>query len=358
MKLPAFRRLCVIAVMVPALLVISPVHGRQYFFPGPDTHKYAVILGGAAANETYRDQFRLWSLKLHEILVRDFAYPADHITLLLGRGDSGAPIIAGPCRRNTILDAMGRLRKTVQPGDQITIFFIGHGTSDGQAAKFVLVGPDITGAEFAKILEDFSNQDIAVVNATSSSHPFCTALSAPGRVIVCATRSAAERYDTIFARFLLEALENHAADRDKNRRVSLFEAFLYVRENVKSWYTEQDRLPSEHPTLGDNGDGRFHTDPDPARNEGRLAQIADVDTLAAFLPEVVQVGPASETLRRLTARVQALERSVILLRHQKSEIPDQDYRLQLETLLIDLARSSRQLRVLTANQHQYYPMDK
>ena len=101
-----------------------------------------------------------------------------------------------------------------------------------------------------------------------------------------------------------------------------------------------------------------HTDPDPARNEGRLAQIAEVDTLAAFVPEVAQAGPASETLRRLTARVQTLERSVILLRHQKSEIPDQDYRLQLETLLIDLARSSRQLRVLIANQHQYYPMDK
>ncbi len=358
MKLPPIRKLCLIAAMVPALLFNLPAHSREYFLPGPDTHKYAVILGGAAANETYRDQFRQWSFKLHEILVRDYAYPPDHITLLLGRGDSEASIIAGPCRHNAILDAMGRLRKTVQPGDQIIIFFLGHGTSDDQAAKFVLVGPDITGAEFAKILEDFSNQDIAVVNTTSSSHPFCTAISAPGRVVVCATRSAAERYDTIFARFLLEALENHAADRDKNRRVSLFEAFLYVREKVKTWYTDQDRLPSEHPTLADNGDGRLHTDPDPARNEGRLAQIADVDTLAAFLPESAHAGPASETLRRLTARVQALERSVILLRHQKVEMPAQDYRQQLETLLIDLARSSRQLRVLRADPHQSYPMDE
>ena len=358
MKAPAIRRLILFVAMVPVLLANSPIHSREYFLPRPDMQKYAVILGGAAANETYRAQFRQWSLKLHEILVRDYGYPPDNITLLLDRGDSGMSMIDGPCRLNSVMEAMGQLRKTVQPGDQINIFFIGHGTSDDQAAKFVLVGPDITGAEFAKILEEFSNQDIVVMNTTSSSHPFCAALSAPGRVVVCATRSAAERYDTIFARFLLEALENHAADRDKNRRVSPFEAFLYVRENIKTWYTDQDRLPSEHPTLGDNGDGRFHTDPDPARNEGRLAQIADFDTLAVSFSETGPGGGASEALRKQTAKVQALERSVILLRHQKSEMPDQDYRHQLETLLIDLARSSRQLRILRADQHQYYPMDE
>jgi len=220
------------------------------------------------------------------------------------------------------------------------------------------VGPDITGAEFAEILEGFSDQDIAVVNTTSSSHPFCTALSATGRVIVCATRSAAERYDTIFARFLLEALESHAADRDKNRRVSLFETFLYVREKVKTWYTDQDRLPSEHPTLDDNGDGRFHTDPDPARDEGGLAQIADVDTLAAFLPEAVAGGPAAEPLRKLTAQVQALERSVILLRNQKAEMSAKDYWQQLETFLIELARSTRQLKYLRADLQKEYALEE
>jgi anaerobic selenocysteine-containing dehydrogenase len=37
------------------------------------------------------------------------------------------------------------------------------------------------------------------VNTTSSSFPFCKALTGPGRVIVSATRSRAEKYDTIFA---------------------------------------------------------------------------------------------------------------------------------------------------------------
>ena len=48
----------------------------------------------------------------------------------------------------------------------------------------------------------------------------------------------------------------------------------------------------------------------------------EVDTLSTFLPQTIADGPALETLRNLTARVRALERSIILLRHQKSEMSD------------------------------------
>jgi hypothetical protein len=344
-----------IPAVILALASAEDAQSREYFLTGTLTQKYAVILGGAAADERYRDQFRQWTQKLHEILVRDYGYPPDHITLLLGRGDPAVSNIAGPCRQETVLEAMGKLRQKVRPGDQISVFFIGHGTSDDQAAKFVMKGPDLTAVRFAEILAGFSDQDIAVVNATASSHPFCAALAAPGRVIVCATRSAAERYDTVFAQFLLQALERHNADRDKNRRVSLFEIFLYVREKVKEWYSEQDRLPSEHPTLDDTGDGHLITDPDPIRGEGRLAQIAEIDSLGAILPNAVASGPDAEALRELTARVHGLERSVILLRTQKAEMSQEDYRDQLETLLIDLARSTRRLDVLQARLKSEYP---
>ncbi len=358
MRAPSIRRLCLILAMALALLPIGEVHCREYFLPKPNARKFVVILGGAAVNETYQARFRQWALKLQEILVQDYGYPADHITLLLDDGDAGTSTIAGPCRRTTILATMERLRDNVQAADQVTIFFIGHGTSDDQDAKFVIPGPDISGIDFAKILDGFSDQDLVVVNTTSSSHPFCSALSAPGRVIVCATRSAAERYDTIFARFLLEALEGHAADRDKNRRVSLLETFLFVKQKVAAWYTDQDRLPTEHPTLDDDGDGRLQTEPDPDRDDGALAQIADIDTLETFLPEAVAEGPAFETLRKLTARVRSLERSVILLRRQQSEMSDLDYRQQLETLLIDLARSSRRMRFLRADLQKVYSLDE
>jgi len=349
MKVSAIRMLPLIPAMILALFANARAESREYFLTQADTQKYAVILGGIGADDQYQSQFRQWTVKLHEILVADYGYPPDHIALLLGRGDAATPEIAGNCRRETIVATMEQLRLKVQPGDQITIFLIGHGTSDDRDAKFVIPGPDISGAKFAEVLQNFTDQDIAVVNTTASSRPFCTALSAPGRVIVCATRSAAERYDTIFARFLLEGLENHAADRDKNRRVSLFEIFLYGREKVKSWYTDQGRLPSEHPTLDENGDGSFDTDPNSVPDEGGLAQIAEIDTLAALMPEAVAGGPAAETLRKLTARVRALERSVILLRNHKAEMSEMNYRQQLETLLIDLARSTRRLKSFRAD---------
>lgn len=344
MRALAFQVLCVCLITLLAPFENAKAQIRDYFLTRPDTHKYAVIFGGAAAGAKYEQRFRQWSLNLYEILTRDYGYAPDHIILLLGRGDPAELKIAGPCRLETMLETMAALQKKVRPGDQLSIFFIGHGTSDAQQAKFVIVGPDITGAKFAEVLTAFSDQDVIVVNTTGSSQPFCSALSAPGRVIVCATRTAAERYDTIFPQFVLEALDNHAADRDKNRRVSVFEVFYYAREKVKRWYTDQDRLPSEHPTLDDNGDGLFHADPDPVKEEGRLAQIAYVDTLSAYLPEAVAAGPEFETVRELTAGVQALERSVLLLRSRKAAIPEKDYWQQMEPLLIDLARTTRRLK--------------
>ena len=339
-----FLYICLVAVLLPIGEMQAQM--REHFLPGSTTEKYAVIFGGAAAGKKYEERFRAWSLQLHEILTVDYGYRPDQITLLLGHGDSEEPRISGPCRRETILETMTSLEKRVQPGDQVSFFFIGHGTSDSENAKFVIVGPDITGDVFADLLNGFSDQDIIVVNTTSSSYPFCTALSASGRVVICATRTDAERYDTVFPHFFILALDDHAGDRDKNRRLSMFEAFLFAREKVKDWYTEQDRLPSEHPTLDDDGDGRFSTDPDPTKGEGRMAQIAYLDTLAASSPEIMTGSPEFDALRKLTARIQEIERSVFLLRNQKDELAVEEYRQQIEVLLIDLARTSLKLKTL------------
>jgi hypothetical protein len=76
-----------------------------------------------------------------------------------------------------------------------------------------------------------------------------------------------------------------------------------------------------------------------------LVQIAYLDTLTASLPETM-AGQEPDTLRRLIAKTQELERSVFLLRHQKAAMPADAYKQQMETLLIDLARTTRTLRLL------------
>jgi len=317
---------------------------RDYFLPKPTMHNYAVILGGAAAEKKYGDQIRHWALQLHDILAVDYGYRPEHIILLMGQVEPDDVRISGPCRREVIQDKIQALRKVLQPGDRIFFFLLGHGTADENAAKFVILGPDITGQGFAAILGTLPQQDVVVVNTTSTSFPFSHALSGPGRVIISATRSRAEKYNTIFAEYFIAALDKHTGDRDKNRRVSMWEAFLFAGRRVEKWYTDQNRIPTEHAVLDDNGDGFFSSEPDPAKSDGRLAQIAYLDPLPAERNLEYPPGVDVSLVNDLTAKIRELERSVFLLRNRKAELPQAAYQEQMETLLIEIARGSRKLR--------------
>ena len=360
---PRLKLICITGFLVAFVYASSSsksaftfAQQRDYFQPTPSTQKYAVLLGGAAVERKYEEQFRHWILQLHDILHTEYRYASDHIFTLLGKGDSAEPRITGPCRQETIRETLQKLANQVQPGDQILFFMVGHGTSDSDnsratVAKFNIVGPDFTGMEFSELLNVFTNQDIIVINTTNTSYPFSLSISAQGRIVISATRSSAEKFDTIFAQFFIEALYNHAGDYDKNTRLSIWEAFQYAQKRTQKWYEEQDRLSTEHATLDDNGDGLFNTDPDPTTNDGRLAQVATFDLLTALLPETLIAQLTSrevEIAKKLMARMLELERSVLLLRNRKSEMLKAEYWQQLEILLIDLARTTRQFRLFNA----------
>ncbi|MDJ0783297.1 MAG: hypothetical protein QNJ22_15075 [Desulfosarcinaceae bacterium] len=326
--------------------VAASAQSRDYFLPTPATRTYMVILAGASPEKAYGDQIRRWCFQLYTILTEDYGYRRDHIILLMNRStDSEDGRISGASRRDILYEKMEALRDALHPGDQLFFFLIGHGTSDAADAKFVLSGPDISGREFAVMLRHFSAQDIVVVNAASSSLPFCKALIGPGRVLVSATRSRAEKYNTIFAQYFIAALDDHAGDRDKNRRVSIWEAFHFAATKVKGWYADQNRIPTEHAALEDNGDGIFSLDPGPGQADGRLAQVAYIDPLVTA-PAALPPGDAGSALT-LNAKIRELERSVLLLRHRKADLPAQAYQQEMEQLLIELARTSRQLRQMS-----------
>lgn len=314
-----------------------------FFRNDPGAGKYAVIITGAAASDEIAERFSQWSLALHDILGRDYGYGSDAITLLLGDGAGGErpnPRIDGSSRREDIESALAELAGQVRGGDQVTFILIGHGSSLGEEAKFNIVGPDITGPEFAVMLEQFNQQNVVVINTTSASFGFSAALSARGRVIVSATRTPAERYDPVFGGYLVAALDRKAGDRDKNSRVSVLEAFMYASQSAQAWYRDQGRLPTERAVLDDNGDGVFSIDPTPGAADGGLAEIAYLDTFSAVEEK------SSPQARQLLAEMQDLERSVFLLRGQKADHLEAEYWSRMETLLIDLARKTEQYNEL------------
>lgn len=308
-----------------------------FFLNDPGANKYALIITGAAASDEIEARFWQWSASLHDILSRDYGYSQEHISLLFG---DGGPVdgrdfrIDGSSRRADIESALQGLSERLQPGDQLSIILIGHGSSSDAFAKFNIVGPDITGTEFAVLLEDFNQQDLIIVNSISAGYEFSTALSARGRVVLSATRSRAERYDPMFARYFIEALDERKGDRDKNQRVSVLEAYLYASQSVLAWYSEQGRLPTERAVLDDNGDGIFSLEPGIGAADGSLAEIAYFDSNGATQQK------SSPAALALQTQMQDIERSIFLLRGQKANYLEEDYWQQLEALLIELARNT------------------
>lgn len=309
----------------------------DFFRDSPDSTKYAVILAGPTVGDENKATFRQRAFSLHDILARDYGYSSDTITLLFDKGasqDPGGGRIDGACDLEGIQQQFAHLQSITKAGDQITIFLIGHGSGAAEEAKFNIVGPDITGVQFAEILDGFDRQDVVVVNTTSASFGFSASLSREGRVIISATRSAAEKYDPIFSRYFIEALDNRNGDRDKNNRVSMLEAFNYAKSNVEEFYEQQGRLASEHAGLDDNGDALFSLNPTITDADGRLAEIAYIDTL------IDDSAGLSEAAVRLKGRMQELERSVFILRGRKADFLEADYWQQMEVLLVDLARAT------------------
>lgn len=315
----------------------------DYFLDGPDTNKYAVIITGPTVDDENESRFRQWALSLHDILARDYGYGRRTLTLLYADGElegSGSDRVDGAANREGIVEHLSMLAAQVKTGDQITLFLIGHGSGAEEEAKFNIVGPDFTGAEFGELLDQFSEQDMVIVNTTSASYGFSSALSGEGRVVISSTRSSSEKYDPIFSGFFIEALDSRNGDRDKNNRVSMLEAFNYAKGSVDQWYAEQGRLSAEHAGLDDNGDSLFSLNPTTEEVDGRLAEIAYIDTL-----QDNNEGLSVEALA-LKSRMQDLERSVFILRGRKGDFLEQDYWQQMEELLVALARTTGQFNDL------------
>src|SRR6185295_9194672 len=94
-----------------------------------------------------------------------------------------------------------------------------------------------------------------VVNTTSCSGAFLAALQAENRVLISATKSGTERNATVFARYWLAALQDAAADTDKNETITAKEAFQFAEQKTKAFYETQKRLATEHPQLWEGNQG-------------------------------------------------------------------------------------------------------
>jgi hypothetical protein len=235
-------------------------------------------------------------------------------------------------------NVLAGIAKEAKLGDAFVLMLIGHGSYDGVDYKINLPGPDLSAIELATLLDRIPAGRQLVVNMTSASGGSRAALEKPNRAVITATKSGSEKNATIFARYWVEALRDPAADTDKNETVSALEAFVYAEQKTSQFYETQKRLATEHPTLEDTGQSDGTRKPSPENGEGRVAsQIAmlhiGATKAAANTPEK----------KALLAHREELEQQIDTLKYQKAATPPDEYKKQLEALLLELAKTQAEL---------------
>lgn len=298
--------------------------------------KYAVIITGASGGEGYAKKYDAWRRSLATTLGGRLGYDADHVVLLAEREGDGEL----RATRENVQRVFADLRKRLAAGDQLLVVLIGHGTSldgpEGDDAKYNLVGPDLSATEWAELLKPLPGR-LVFVNTTGGSYPFLRKLARRGRIVLTATDSAAQRFDTVFPEYFVNAFADHAADTDKNGKVSIWEAFGFATAGVRRWFDQHGQLPTERPLLDDTGAG-----------VGREAEIPGPDgalARATYL-EADPISPrqTDAAVTALLKRRAGLEASLERLRDQKATLPADQYDAALEKLLLEIAQIEAQLR--------------
>lgn len=312
---------------VAALLTLSLLFAAQ----ASAEERWALVLSGASGGPKYAQQMNEWRTTLGSALVDRYGFTPDKVRVFVDEtiktGEQGTA--------ENVRKALGELRKQLTRDDVLLIILLGHGTSDGDSAKFNLVGPDLTAADWAGLLNGLPGR-LVVINTTAASFPFLERLSGQNRIVITATDSAAQKYATVFPEYFAKAMREASSDLDKNGRTSVFEVFAATSVAVKQHYEQRGQLTTERALMDDNGDG-VGRESDAPGPDGALARLLYLDAetpAAANNPE----------LAGLIRRRRALEAEAEALKLKKSVMPGPAWEVEYEKLMIELAKVSREIR--------------
>ena len=297
---------------------------------------FLLIVVGLAGDPEHGKTFHAWGNAMAAASER-LGVASENLVYLVDEPGEDDRKVSGKSTRDEVTKALERFATQAGPDDLVFITLIGHGSFDGRAAKFNMPGPDMGPAEFAPLLAKLKSRQVVFVNTASASGPFVEGLAGPGRTIVTATRNGAEHFATLFGGFFVDALGSETADADKNRRVSVLEAFLYAKAETAKAYEKEGLLSTEHALLADS-DKEGSQDPSPTGKNGKVAAVLSLGTVGK------DDLPTDPKLRALHLERRELERRVEALRLLKESMPPARYAGELEKLVTALALKTREIR--------------
>ena len=315
-------RVQVLRVLTLVLLVVAPAAASE---------RYALIVSGANGEASYGDQYGQWRQSTVTALLEKLAFNESNVMTLFDGGDANHTSTAAGVRR-----AIDTLRAKMRADDVLLVLLIGHGSFDGTEAKFNLVGPDLSSVEWGALLKPLPGQ-IVIVDTTAASFPFLEHLAGPRRIVITATDSVLQRFDTIFPEYFVRALTDAAADIDKNGRISVWEAFTAASMGVRRYYTQRGQLATERALIDDNGDGV-------GREAGGDGTDGSASSRLYFDPDVPGAAPTDEELLTLLQKRASLQIDADELKQRRALMTPDEYDKEFERLMIALATVSRDIR--------------
>jgi hypothetical protein len=299
-------------------------------------NRYALIVSGATGGPEYVTQYTRWSSDLARTFVDVLRFEPARVTVLSETGQPESAATPSAATAENVRRTLASIRDRMTRDDLLIVVLIGHGTFDGIDAKFNLVGPDLESAEWSALLRPVPGR-VVVVNTTSASFPFLERLAAARRIVITATDSSAQRFDTVFPEYFIRALTEPAADIDKNGRISIWETFAAASGNVRRHYQQRGQLSTERALLDDTGDGIGREVGDPG-DDGSHASRTYLDAAPPG------AAPTDEVLLKLLQRRAVLEGDVEDLRIRKTFLPPAEYAKEFERIMIELAKVSHDIR--------------
>jgi hypothetical protein len=298
---------------------------------------FLLIVVGLAGDPEHGKTFHTWGTNLAQASEK-LGVASENLAFLVDAPAEGDQKVTGRATKDEVAKALQGFGARASANDVVFVVLIGHGSYDGRSAKFNMPGPDMTAADFNALLAKLPTKQIVFVNTASASGPMVAEMSAASRTIVTATRSGAEQYATLFGGFFIDALVSEAADSDKNKRVSVLEAFQSAKAEVIKAYEREGLLATEHALLDDNGDKEGSQDPGATGKDGRVANIVSLGIVGG------DSLPSDPKLRALYLERRELERRVESLRLLKESMEPGRYTSELEKLVTAIALKTREIR--------------
>ena len=264
----------------------------------------ALVVAGLGGEASYEQAFQRHANRLGRAL----GDVTEDVTVLTGEAASS----------DAVQEALVGLATRSGSNDTLLFTFIGHGSYDGEQFKFNVPGRDFTAVSLGEWLDPIASQAQVLVVTGAASGAIQDVLATPQRTVITGTRSGDQRNATVFGGYFTAALEDTAADVDKDGRVTGLEAFNYASASVVEHYDRDGEMSTENPVS---------SGPEPVLTLARLESAPTVN----------------DELTHLLARQDELEQEISALRNRKDSFSPDEYFAELQKLLLEMAMIEGQL---------------